>query len=284
MIKFGVAGESLSFFNEGHKSTMEAGSWCAARGIDIFEYSFGKGINISDKTASAIGEEFLKDGVELSVHAPYYINFANPDSEMIEKSIGYVTNSIIKLQKFGNGERIVFHPASQGKMDRTDAVNLTKSNLIKLKDTLEGLKLDGGKVCIETMGKLGQIGTLEEIVDFCNLAECFYPCIDFGHLNARTLGGYKTSDAFDTAIRYMLDNLPTAKVVNMHVHFSKIMYSAKGEVKHLTFADEEYGPDFHNLAPVLKKYQLEPTIICESDGTQAEDAITMKNIYFNGTK
>ena len=66
----------------------------------------------------------------------------------------------------------------------------------------------------------------------------------------------------------------------MHVHFSKIMYSAKGEVKHLTFADDVYGPKFEPLAEVLVKYNLEPVILSESQGTQAEDAATMKRIYF----
>ena len=65
----------------------------------------------------------------------------------------------------------------------------------------------------------------------------------------------------------------------MHVHFSKIEYSVGGEVRHLTFNDTVFGPDFLPLAKVFAKYKLQPVVICESDGTQADDAIEMKRLY-----
>ena len=77
----------------------------------------------------------------------------------------------------------------------------------------------------------------------------------------------------------MIDELGFERMKHFHVHFSKIMYSAKGEVKHLTFADEIYGPNFEPLAIALRDLKLEPYIVSESDGTQAEDAATMKAIY-----
>ena len=89
MTKIGVAGNSQSFYDEGHSSTIESAAWCAERGIGIFEYSFGKGISLSDETAFKIGQEFKKYGIENSVHAPYYINFANPSRESIEKNFDF---------------------------------------------------------------------------------------------------------------------------------------------------------------------------------------------------
>ena len=71
------------------------------------------------------------------------------------------------------------------------------------------------------------------------------------------------------------------KANNLHIHFSKIEYTLKGEVKHLTFDDTTYGPDFEPLAEVLQELKLEPTIICESKDTMSEDALTMKKIYEN---
>src|SRR5574344_601632 len=102
MTKFGVAGNSLSFYAEGYQHTAEAAEWCAERGIDAFEYSFGKGVKMTEKTAKEIGEAFTKCGVELSVHAPYYINFSNPDAEKIDNSINYVLQSLTKLSEFSN--------------------------------------------------------------------------------------------------------------------------------------------------------------------------------------
>lgn len=281
MIKFGVAGNSNSFYNEGYTTTIEAGLWCKNRGIDIFEYSFGRGINVSDKTAFEIGNAFKLHGVEMSVHAPYYINFANTDPEMIQKSIMYVVNSVRKMKAFNCGDRIVFHPATQGKMERKDAFNLAVNNIKRLIEALEINELSDYKICTETMGKLSQIGNLEETIEIVNLSKNIYPCIDFGHLNARTIGQLKTKEDFKDIINYMLDHLPIEKVSNMHIHFSKIMYGAKGEIKHLTFEDTVYGPNFEPLAEILHENKLEPKIICESDGTQAEDAIYMKNIYNN---
>lgn len=281
MIKFGVAGNSLSFYEEGHKHTEEAAKWCFDRGIDVFEYSFGKGVRMTPEKAKQIGESFLAYGIEMSAHAPYYINFANPDPEKIQNSVGYVLQTLIKLSEFGNGNRIVVHPATQGKVSREIAVEETVKNLNFLAESVIENGYSDKRICLETMGKLAQIGTLEEIVCFCNIAPFFYPCIDFGHLNARTFGSLKTSDDFEKIIVYMLENLPEEKVKNMHVHFSKIMFGASGEIKHLTFADEVYGPEFDKLAVVLKKYDLSPIIICESDGTQAEDSVTMKKIYMN---
>ena len=64
-----------------------------------------------------------------------------------------------------------------------------------------------------------------------------------------------------------------------HEHIKKIMYGGRGEIKHLTFDDVVYGPEFEPLAEVIKELELEPYIVSESDGTQAEDARTMKDIY-----
>jgi deoxyribonuclease-4 len=281
MIKFGVSGNGNSYYADGYATTIQAAKWCKNRGIEIYEYSFGRGINLGDKKAIEIGNEFKEYGIEMSIHAPYYINFANTDPEMIEKSIGYVVHSVEKMKLLDCGDRVVIHTASQGKLDRIDAVNLSKENLKKLISTLEFNQLTDYKVCVETMGKLAQIGDTKEIVDFAKMAPNIYPCIDFGHLNARTLGKIKTKKDYEEIIMYMLDNLPFEKVRDMHIHFSKIMYSNKGEVRHLTFEDEIYGPEFAPLAEVLIDKKLQPKIICESAGTQDIDAITMKNIYYN---
>ncbi len=279
MIKFGVAGNSLSFFEEGLSTSIQAAAWCSSKGIDCYEYSFGRGVNLSSETAKLIGESFEKNGVELSVHAPYFINFSNPDDEKIANSIGYVTRSIEKLQHF-KGNRVVVHPASQGKAKRDVAHSTALTNFAKLANTLEELELNKNcKICIETMGKIGQMGSVAEVVDYCNISEQFYPCVDFGHVNSRELGSLKTVENYTSLLSFLLDNLPKHKVFDMHIHFSKIQYGPKGELKHLTFADNIYGPNFEPMLEAVYKLGLQPYIICESDGTQAEDTLTMKAYY-----
>ncbi len=278
MIKIGPSGNSKIFYEQGYKSTIQAGKWLAEQGLDCYEYSFGRGINISDATAESIGREFADCGVEISVHAPYYINFANPSDEMAEKSYNYVINSCKKLACFG-GNRVVFHPSTVGKMTRQDAVQLTHKRLNILAEKIESEGLANYIFCPETMGKINQIGDVAEIVGFCNIHDSFVPCIDFGHINARTYGSLKTKQDYLAIIDYMIDNLGFDKTSNMHIHFSKIEYSKGGEVKHLTFDDMIYGPEFEPLAEVISQYKLQPYIVCESDGTQSIDALTMRKLY-----
>ena len=281
MIKFGVAGNSKSFYDEGYTQTIEAGLWCKNRGIDAFEYSFGRGIMLNEKTAKEIGNAFRQEGVEMSAHAPYFINLANLDPEMIKKSYGYITGSLKKVKDFG-GSRVVVHPATQGKMQREDAVNLMVENARGLIDVLDELGYGSEyKICFETMGKLAQLGTVDEIIKVCSLDERFYPCIDFGHVNAREQGVLKNGINYNTIVQKMSDFLPKHKVFNMHVHFSKIEYGAKGEIRHLTFEDQKYGPDYEPLMELFHEKGLEPYIICESDGTQAEDTVQMKKYFYS---
>lgn len=278
MIKFGPSGNSLRFYQEGYKSTVDAPLWLANQGLNIYEYSFGRGINISDAKANEIAQKAVENSVEITVHAPYYINLANPSDEMAEKSYQYIINSALKARAFG-GKRIVFHPSTVGKMTREDAMALTQKRMEILAGLIVKNNLDDMIFCPETMGKINQIGTVEEVTEFCKVADFFIPTVDFGHINARTQGSLATQEDYEKLIVHIIENLGFERAKNLHVHFSKIQYSTGGEVRHLTFADNIYGPDFEPLARAFKKYNMEPYIICESDGTQADDAIEMKRIY-----
>lgn len=233
---------------------------------------------MTEEKARSIGAAFEKAGVEISAHAPYFINFANPDDEMAVKSYGYVLDTA-KVLKLMGGKRVVFHPAAQGKASREEAVSLTEDRLKILRDYIYELGLQDMIFSPETMGKLAQIGTVEEITRFCKIDKIYVPCIDFGHINAREQGSLKTVADYKTRLEYMISELGFEKMEHFHMHFSKIMYSAKGEVKHLTFEDTVYGPEFAPLAVALKELRLKPYIVSESAGMQAEEAREMKDIY-----
>ncbi len=280
MIKFGPSGNCESFYAEGYKHTEQAAKFVKDRGLQCFEYSFGRGVRMTEEKAISIGEAFAEQGVEISVHAPYFINFANLDDEMAAKSYGYVLDSA-KYAKLMGGKRVVFHPAAQGKLFREEAVTLTEDRLKVLRDYLYMNDMQDMYICPETMGKSAQIGTIEEIVRFCKIDPVYVPCVDFGHVNAREQGSLQTENDYLERLQYMLAELGYERMKNFHVHFSKIMYGAKGEIKHLTFEDKVYGPDFEPLAKALKKLDLHPYIVSESDGTQAEDAQEMQRIYEN---
>lgn len=280
MIKFGPSGNSIAFSNAGLSGSEKSAKWVKDLGLDCFEYSFGRGVNMGDEKAMSLAEIFKEHGVEISVHAPYYINLATPEEDKAENSYRYILDSAKKLKLLG-GNRVVFHPASQGKMKREDAVSLTEKRVKILAEKIYEEGLENLIFCPETMGKLGQIGTIEEIVRFCKVDKVFTPAVDFGHINAREFGSLKTTKDYLDRLNYMIDELGYDRVKNFHVHFSKIEYTAKGELRHLTFEDTHYGPEFYPLAVAIKELKLEPFIICESAGTQDIDAVKMKEIFKN---
>lgn len=280
MIKFGPAGNCQTFYEAGFKKSVQAPEWLKSIGLNAYEFSFGRGIILTDETALELGAEAKKHNIEVSIHAPYYINFANPDDEMVEKSYMYVINSLEKLKLVG-GKRLVVHPASCGKLSREEAVELTKKRLHILKEKLDMLGYSNFLICLETMGKNAQIGTYKEIIDMCKISPNFIPTLDFGHINALTQGTLKTESDYREVIDYMFKELGEEKAKKVHIHFSKIEYGSKGEIKHLTLVDNVYGPNFEPLAKVIKEYNMEPVVICESAGLMAHDALILKNIYEN---
>lgn len=280
MIKFGPSGNCETFYESGYKHSFEAPKWLHSIGLNAFEYSFGRGILLTDETAKKIGEEAKKYNIQVSVHAPYYINFATPTDEMAEKSYLYVLNSLHKLKILG-GNRLVVHPASCGKLERREAIALTKKRLIELNKLLIQHNYSDMLICLETMGKPAQIGNYKEIIEFCKLSPNYIPTFDFGHINALSHGALKSEADYEEIITYLFKELGEEKAKKLHIHFSKIEYGAKGEIRHLTLEDNVYGPEFAPLAKVIKKFNMQPTIICESNKVMAKDALQLKNIYEN---
>ena len=278
MIRFGPSGNGDLFYDQGYKSSLDAPLWVKNRGLNAYEYSFARGFNVGDFVMKALGEKCKENDVEISVHAPYYINLANPDESMIEKSFNYILTSLKYLKMMG-GKRCVFHPGTCGKMSREEAFGLLEKNMVRLAEKIEEAGYSDMIVCPETMGKSMQLGTYEEIAKICKIAPFFVPALDFGHINCVLQGALKTESDFEKILKYMIDNVGLEKMKKVHIHFSKIEYGPKGEIKHLTFEDKVYGPEFEPLAKALRKLGLEPDVICESRGTQPEDAGEMKRIY-----
>lgn len=279
MLRIGPSGNSAIFYDNGYSHSYEAPAFLKSIDLNAYEYSFGRGFGLKAETARKIGEEVKKYDIALSVHAPYYINFANTDSEMINKSFGYISNSIANVALM-NGNRVVFHPATQGKLTREEALRLTSDNIKRLFDHLDEKGLDNYILCPETMGKYSQIGNVREIVDLCLIDSRLLPCFDFGHINCLLQGGLRNVEDYRVLIDYALDKLGE-RAKSLHIHFSKIMYGDGGEIRHLDFNDDFYGPPFEPLARLIEDYKLTPTLICESKNAMMEDAIKMKNICKN---
>lgn len=276
-IKFGPAGNAQSFADAGFKATVDAPRWLHEMGLNAYEYQCGRGVNIGEETARKIAAQAALHDIAMSLHAPYYINLSNRDEERVQKNIGYVLASCQAATWLG-ADRIVVHTGGVGKQSRTKAFENTKENV---RDILNAVEQAGytTTICLETMGKQSVIGSAEEIFELVTLDDRLLPCIDFGHLNARTCGKCSTEEEFTQVLNLMENTIGTERARVFHSHFSHIEYGPKGEVRHLTFADEQYGPDFAPLAKLIAQRGWTPRFICESAGTQAEDAKQMMDMY-----
>ncbi len=276
MITFGPGGNSESFGKR--KFPEQLPEYLASMGLNGYEIECGRGVRIAEKTYNLLPGIAKQNGIYLTLHTPYFISLSSENEETRLKSVTYIEESGQAAHKLG-AKKIVVHSGSCAKMPREAALELAKDTLAKAQARLDEIGLSDIIICPETMGKINQLGTLSEVMELCGVDDRFLPCVDFGHLNARTLGGIKTIDDYAAILDEIENRLGYERLKNFHVHFSKIQYTSGGEKCHLTFADSEYGPDFEPLMELFAKRGLEPSVICESAGTQAEDASEMKKAY-----
>ncbi len=277
---FGPAGTSIDFKELGYKNSLDIPKFTKKYGLDAFEYQCGRGVNIGEEKARELGKLASEEGITLSLHAPYYISMSSIEEEKRLNSINYILASA-KAVKFMGGNRIVVHTGSCSKITREYALELAIDTMKKAIVALDEAGLGDIHICPETMGKVNQLGTLEEVLALCKLDERIIPCIDFGHLNARDLGRFKDLSDFNVVFDKIESELGIDRLKIFHSHFSKIEYTTGGEKKHLTFEDTVFGPNFEPVMEIVAKKNLSPTFICESDGTQAKDAKEMKDFYLS---
>ncbi len=280
MIKFGPAGNCQMFYDSGYKNTVQMPEFLNKIGLDAYEIQCGRGVRMKDDAAKQIGELAKQNGISLSVHAPYYISMSGIDEEKRINSINYILQSA-NLAKLSGANRIVIHTGSCSKISREEALELAKDTFKKAIKAMDENGYGNISMCPETMGKINQLGTLDEVLELCSLDERMLPAIDFGHINAREQGSLKTEKDFENIVLAVKNKLGEYRAKNFHVHFSKIEYSTGGEKKHLTFEDTVFGPCFEPFAEVILKHSLEPTIICESDNTMSKDALYMKQYFYS---
>ena len=276
--RFGPAGNCEAFYAAGNKHTVQIFPWLQQQGLTAYEYQCGRGVRLSAASAEAMRIEAEKCGIAMSLHAPYFISLASAEEEKRENSIRYILDSARAVTMLG-GDRIVVHPGGLGGRSREEATALATDTLLRAQATLDAEGLSHVHICPEVMGKINQLGTLDEVLTFCRAEERFIPCVDFGHLNSRTLGATNSREAFKTVVDAISEALGEERRRAFHIHFSKIEYTGGGEKKHLTFEDTQFGPDPAPLMELLAQEGLYPTVICESAGTQTADAAEMSRLY-----
>ncbi|MGQ9813602.1 MAG: TIM barrel protein [Candidatus Roseilinea sp.] len=243
--------------------------------LGALELAWVQSVVASDEACARIKAAAEQHDVAISVHAPYYINL-NADTEEAWLAGRERLLAAARAGYKAGATDIVFHPGSYMKRDPQVANKIALARLSEVAETLRKEKIT---VILrpETMGKSAMLGTLEETIEWSRQIESVLPCVDFAHLHARAGDGtFNTYDEFAAAIRLIAAGLGERSVKHMHIHFSGIAYTAKGEKHHLNLADADIN--FKAFFKVLADLGVAGRVLCETPNLE-EDAVLMQNTY-----
>ena len=231
-----------------------------ALGFTACELAFTYGAYIKKKEdAEKIGKAAEKLGIQLSIHGPYWVNLNSEDPEKIVKSKERILESC-KVGTWLNAKKVVIHPGFYGKMTPEESYENIKRAIIELEAERKRLNYSC-KFAIETTGKINVFGSVDETLKLVEETGCDF-CVDFAHILAREKS-YKFDEVFEKFKNFN----------EIHIQFSGINYTEKGERNHIETKREE----LKELISHLPK-DKHVTIINESP-TPVEDSIKALEIY-----
>ncbi len=266
-MKFGTAGVPNSSKD---RSTLGGIRTIRDLGLDAMEVQFVRGVKMRREMAEKVRDLARSLNVELSVHAPYYINLNAEEERKVEDSI----RRLVETAKIGGifARNVVFHPGYYLKASKESAFRRIRDNLKRVLEEIEGTKVE---LRPETTGKPTQFGELEETLELCQDLG-LKPCIDFSHIHARMRGAMNSYEEFSSILETVERVLGREALKDLHVHVSGIEYGLKGEKRHLNLKESDFK--FEDLLKALKDFKAKGTIIVESPNLE-EDAIMLKRLW-----
>jgi Endonuclease IV len=295
MFKFGVAGYPLAFSESKYKKErLKIFNWLRDLNLDAFEaqMTYGPKTSVDNcKQIKLLSEEF---NIKVSVHAAYYIVLTSNERSKIERSIDTLLKTY-ELTDLMGADVIVLHP---GPLYEQNAQVIMERFLENLSEFFSRLGSSHIGLFLETAGKKGQLGSVEEIIHACKHFENCFPCIDFGHVHAREGGSLREESPIDELFDLMKKNNLFMQNSRIHFHYTPIDYGPKGEITHkaiddkypdenqLSFnlfddkkTDSYYHPRFESIVKNFIKYNLDVTVISETHNSQEIGAMAMKAHY-----
>jgi deoxyribonuclease IV len=248
-------------------------------GLNAFEYQasrWGQKPQIQQEMAGMLGSEAKKHDVVLSMHGSYFINLLGKD-EIVQASKRRLVACATAAQ-WMDAYVVVFHLGYYGQMLKSEALRKSVDALNDVIATMDSLGIRGVKLGPETMGKHTQFGKLEEILTLCQEVDRTQLVLDWSHIHARGMGLLKRVEHFRTIVEEIERQLGPKAARDMHCHFSKIEFTDKGERRHHSLDETNFGPDFGALAEILIEFRLKPVIICETPLLDI-DAMKMQGIF-----
>lgn len=239
-------------------------------GVSLFDWKLPGAEIIIDKRLFDIYYQMVEKNIYLTLHSPMSVSIGSKKSNIRYLSTNTICDNLEYLRKLqpNSTARIVVHAANFSDRTPEEIWEVQRKTLWSLWFKMKERRLlDSCLICIENLGKISQVGAVEDITRLCNLTDNFIPCIDFGHLHGRSLGKFLNSkEDFNKVFQQLYSELPAWKVDNMHIHFSKLEYTDKGEKKHVPFSSKEMGPKpAHFIRSVSDQpNSFNPVIVCES--------------------
>ena len=242
-------------------------------GLGCMEIEFVHGVRMGEANARQVAEVTTREGIKLSAHAPYFLNFNAHEPEKIMASQDRLLQTA-RIASLCGAQSVVFHTAFYLGDPPGEVYNTVKKYL---KEVVHQLKRENNRVWLrpEVMGKSSQFGTVEEILDLCTELEGLAPCLDFAHWHART-GVFNAYQEFASVLQQIKERLGRAALDDMHIHFSGIHYGGKGEIKHLNLQESDL--QYVELLKALREYEVKGLVICESPNLES-DALLLQATF-----
>jgi deoxyribonuclease-4 len=269
-LHFGTAGVPFSAADDSSLAGIER---IKDLGLDALEIEFVQGVKMGLDTAAKVREKAVQQGIRLSVHAPYPLNFNSADPGIRLQS----RERLLKTARIGNAcgaVSAVFHAAFYGQDTPEKTYGAVKDELRAVMSVVRSERL-GIALRIETMGKHAQFGSLDEVLAMCRDVDGLKPCLDFSHLYARE-GKVNSYLDFERVLSKVARKLGPRALRDVHIHIAGIHFGDKGEIKHLNLEETSFRYD--EWLQALRDLGVEGMVICESPNLEG-DAVMLKKLY-----
>lgn len=242
--------------------------------LGALELGWVQSVRISEEKCLEIKNHSSNLNIQLSVHAPYFINL-NANDEEWPKS----RQRLMDAAHYGNlagATDIIFHPGSYFEHPPADVLKIA---IPRLQDCVSELRSSGNLTILrpETMGKQAMLGSFEDALLMSKEVDGVLPCLDFAHLHARPGdGSVNTTSEWLKIIDQYQSTLGDDSLKHLHIHLSGIEYTAKGEKNHLPLKESDLLVE--ELLRTLKGANCSGRILSESPILE-EDALYMQSFW-----
>src|SRR4051812_3701446 len=206
--------------------------------------------------------------IVLSLHAPLAGFMGHAErGKKLNMAIGMLDHSA-GIAKAAGCEVVVFHPGFLLGRTREDAIDAVVEQLGELRERLVG-KDRLVPFGIEVMGRVRELGSIEDVCAIAARVDYVRPVLDFAHMHATSDGAYLDVEAFAAAWA-QADGVRGPREP-FHIHFSDIQYANRNETKHLPYGEGTLRAE--PLREALARFDRPATVISESPDSASTDAI-----------